>query len=95
MKITIWENEIEFADELKVKHMRELSPILSQINNKDVLVDEMWSMVDVSKIIFISINGNPDKEVYSEIVENFNMTEVTQLLEFIWKILNNDKDSKK
>jgi len=89
----IWENTIQLEDEIKMKHLRKLMPVMKKYTAGEI--EEIEMTVEASKIFFITINWEVDVVKFEEIMDEFTLAETTEFAEKMWKIIEQAADPKK
>lgn len=82
----IWEKNLCFENEIKMKHLRKLMPLVQNLQEKKIT--EIDLVIEASKIFFISMDWENNLEKFSETMENFSLPETTQFSEKIWEIIS-------
>jgi len=89
----IWENTLQLEDEIKMKHLRKLMPVMKKYEAKEI--DEIEMVVQASKIFFLTVNWESDVVKFEEILDEFTLEETTEFSEKMWEIIEKAARKKK
>lgn len=80
--IEVWNKSVGFINEIKAKHMRKIYPLMQKIEWNEIDIT-----IEVSKILFIDLDGEKDVKKYEEFVDELSIPDMTKLLEEVWSII--------
>ena len=78
--------ELDFKDELKMRHFRKIYPLFSKLENKEI--NEIELSIEISKALFLNLDWKTNLEEFDIFINDLNIEDFTKFSEAITKIMN-------